>query len=93
MWRWINSRWPAIFRRRRMEDDLQRELQMHLELEAEEQCADGVGVEEAPHAARRALGNATLVSEDVRESWGLAWLESILRAADVLGSEEEEGAE
>ena len=25
--------------------------------------------------------------------WGLAWLESILRAADVLGSEEEEVAE
>jgi len=79
VWRWINSRWPAIFRRRRMEDDLQRELQMHLELEAEEQCADGVGVEEAPHAARRALGNATLVSEDVRESWGLAWLEHFFR--------------
>src|ERR1700685_2494395 len=62
-----------------MEDDLQRELQMHLELEAEEQCADGVAVEEAPHAARRALGNATLVSEDVRESWGLGGLEHFLR--------------
>jgi putative ABC transport system permease protein len=62
-----------------MEDDLQRELQMHLELEAEEQCADGVAVEDAPHTARRALGNATLVSEDVRESWGLAWLEHFLR--------------
>jgi len=79
VWRWINSRWPAIFRRRRMEDDLQRELQMHLELEAEERCADGVAVEDAPHTARRALGNATLVSEDVRESWGLAWLEHFLR--------------
>jgi CRISPR-associated endonuclease/helicase Cas3 len=25
--------------------------------------------------------------------WGLAWLESVLRAADVLGSEEEDVAE
>jgi predicted permease len=79
VWRWLQSRLALIFRRRRMEDDLQRELQTHLELEAEEQRAEGVAAEDAPHAARRALGNATSVSEDVRESWGLAWLEHFLR--------------
>ena len=79
MWRWLQSRLALIFRRRQMEDDLQRELQIHLELEAEEQRAEGVAAEDAPHAARRALGNATLVSEDVRESWGLAGLEHFLR--------------
>ena len=62
-----------------MEVDLERELLTHLELEAEEQSAHGATSEDAPHAARRAFGNATSVSEDVRESWGLAWLEHFLR--------------
>src|SRR5271156_844589 len=70
-----------VFRRRQMEDDLQREMQTHLELEAEEQRADGAPADDvrAQHAARRAFGNATLVSEDVRESWGLVWVEHFLR--------------
>ena len=75
VWNWLNARLSLLFRRRDLENDLQRELQSHIELEAEQQQESGASEDEARYAARRAFGNATLVAEDVRESWSLAWLE------------------
>ena len=48
-------------------DDLDRELAIDLELEAEEQRARGLSAREAAYAARRALGNATLIKEEVHD--------------------------
>jgi putative ABC transport system permease protein len=53
---------------RRKERDLDRELQSHLELEAEEHGA--AGSNEAQFAAQRALGNTTLIKEQTRDMWG-----------------------
>ena len=47
-------------------DDLDRELRAHLEFEAEEQRERGLSPEDAAFAARRALGNRTRITEDVR---------------------------
>ena len=58
------------WRRRDREEDLERELRSDLELEAEEQRANGLSPEAARHAARRALGNVACVQEDVRAMWG-----------------------
>lgn len=55
--------------------DLERELRSDLELEQEEQRENGVPADEAPYAARRAFGNATLIREQTHEAWGLAALE------------------
>lgn len=49
------------------ERDLDRELQSHLELVAEEHGD--------PYAARQALGNMGLIKEEVREMWSWTWLE------------------
>jgi putative ABC transport system permease protein len=54
-------------------------LRNHLELEAEEQQEAGMSSEEAAHAARRALGNTTLIKEDARAAWGFQWLETLLQ--------------
>ena len=43
------------------EAELREELEFHLEQETEERIADGLSAEEARYAARRDLGNATLV--------------------------------
>lgn len=51
------------------ERDLERELESHLDLEAEEHGGDRL-------AARRALGNVGLVKEDTRAIWGRAWIET-----------------
>jgi predicted permease len=59
------------------EEDLERELRSHLELEAEEQREIGVAPEEAHYAARRAFGNTALTMEDTRAVWGWTTLEQI----------------
>src|SRR5438270_10897933 len=65
------------WRRRNRAEDLERELRGHLELEAEEQHAAGLSSNEARYAARRALGNTTLIKEDVRAVWNWTLLEQI----------------
>ena len=64
-------------RRTQRERDLDRELQAHLELEAGELLDEGMQADEARFAARRRLGNATLVKETVREAWGWHWLTQV----------------
>jgi predicted permease len=61
--------------------DLQRELRSDLELEEEEQRENGLSAEEARYAARRAFGNATLIKEQTRETWGWAAFERLLQDA------------
>ena len=60
-------------------DDLDRELRADLELEIEEQMANGLPPQEARFAARRALGNMPLIKEQTREAWGGLWLEMLLK--------------
>ncbi len=65
--------------RRRAEQDLQEELRLHLELERERQRDAGVPEDEALRAARRRLGNATLIRERTRDVWGWRWLDDLGR--------------
>jgi predicted permease len=60
--------WPWKSRRCR-DEEVDRELCDHLELEAEEQQASGLSSEDARYAAIRAFGNTTLVKEQVRDMW------------------------
>jgi predicted permease len=62
---------------RKRDDDLQRELQCDIELEEEEQRENGLPAEEAHYAARRALGNTTLIREQAHEVWGWAGFEHL----------------
>jgi predicted permease len=59
-----------MFWRRKREQDLDRELQAHLDLEAEEHGGDRL-------AARKALGNAALVRENTRAAWGWGGAERV----------------
>src|SRR5262245_11650805 len=68
VWRQIKGLAP--WSRARKELDLEREIQDHLALEAEE---SGL------HGARRAFGNTVMVKEDVREAWGGAGIERFLQ--------------
>lgn len=65
------------WRRNEREEDLERELRGHLELEARERQEEGLSPDEAHLAARRLFGNTALVKEDVREMWGWMWLERL----------------
>lgn len=59
------------------DDEIAREIQSHLELEAEERVAAGMSAEEARHAAHRAFGNVTRASEDARAVWSRVWFEQL----------------
>ena len=65
------------WRRRKREEDLDRELRAHLELETEDQRDAGLPLDEARYAAQRALGNTTLIKEDTRAVWGWTSLERL----------------
>ena len=79
-------RWPSwLYRlvpylgRRQAEVDLQEELRLHLELERERQRDAGVPEADARRAARRRLGNGTLIRERTRDVWGWRWLDDLGR--------------
>ena len=61
--------------RRRKEADLGEELEFHLAEEAADRKAAGLTEEQARSAARRDIGNVTLVVEDTRAVWGWVLLE------------------
>ena len=68
-----------LARRRSKEDQLAAELQFHLEEEAEERQATGMGAEEARWAALRELGNPGMVREETRATWSWTPLEQLLQ--------------
>ena len=63
--------------RRRKEDELREELEFHLAEEADERQADGLTEDQARWAARRDLGNVTLLREDTRTLWTWTLLEQL----------------
>jgi macrolide transport system ATP-binding/permease protein len=66
-------KWLA--QRRTKESDLQEELQFHLAEEAEQRRDSGISSEDAAWAARRDLGNVSLLKENTRSAWGWTMLE------------------
>ena len=75
---WFRRVWLYIDRRQ-ADKDLQEELRLHVELERERLRDAGVPDEEAARAARRVLGNATLIRERTRDVWGWGWLDDLGR--------------
>jgi putative ABC transport system permease protein len=64
-----------LIHRRRAERELDDEIRAHLEMEIEQNIADGMSPEEARLAARRSFGSLALSKEDSRAMWGLGSLE------------------
>lgn len=73
---WL-ARLVAMFRRRRLERELDEELQFHLEHETEKNVAAGMSAEEARRAARRSFGGVDQTVEKYRDARGMPWIETI----------------
>jgi predicted permease len=65
------------WQRRRKQEDLDEELQFHLASEADDRHADGLTEDQAKWAARRDLGNVTLLREETRTLWTWTLLEEL----------------
>lgn len=74
------ARMAGVFIRDRSDEDLQDELQSHIEMETAENIRRGMASDEARRRALLASGGLTQAAEAVRDQRGLPWLESL--AAD-----------
>jgi predicted permease len=69
---WVRS----LFQRRQVDQELDEELAYHLEHRTEEFIAKGWTAAAARDAASRELGSLTRVTEQVRDTWRINWIES-----------------
>src|ERR1700683_1430992 len=77
----LTNRFAALFRRKKLDADLDEELRSHIELAVEENLERGMSEQEALTAALRDFGGVTQVKEAYRTERGLPWLGTL--AQDV----------
>jgi putative ABC transport system permease protein len=68
-----------FFRRARWDEERRRELEAYLQIEADENIARGMPPDEARAAARRKLGNVTLIREEIYHMNTIALLDAAWR--------------
>src|SRR5216684_8983960 len=73
------SWWQRLLRRRKMEDQLDKELRFHIEQHMSQLIERGIPPDEARRQARLALGGPEQVKEKCRDARGTRWLEDLLR--------------
>ncbi|PYT18549.1 MAG: multidrug ABC transporter substrate-binding protein, partial [Acidobacteria bacterium] len=73
--------WRRFLRRETADAEQRAELEIYVDLTAQEYAARGMEPNEAKAAARRKLGNASLIREEVYEMNTLTFLEGLLRDA------------
>jgi hypothetical protein len=66
--------WDARDKRKQ---DLEEEIQSHLQMSARDREARGEPADQAAASARRELGNAALVREVTHDQWRWGWLDSL----------------
>jgi hypothetical protein len=69
----------ALFRRARFESELDAELRDHIQKYTDDLVSRGAPRQAAELLARREFGRVLAVKEDVRESSGLAWVDTTAR--------------
>ena len=71
------SWWTRLFRRKQMEEQLEKELRFHLDQHAGDLARRGLTADEAQRRARLALGGPEQVKEKCRDARGTRWLEDM----------------
>src|SRR5437879_5542352 len=68
-----------MFRRGRLDQDLDEELRSHLEMRAADNLAAGMSARDARYDAQKRFGNTTLLKEDTRSVDIIGWLDECAR--------------
>jgi predicted permease len=79
MRQWWSKVAHALGRRRKLANELQKEMEAHLQFLIDENLERGMSSEEARAAARRHFGNAITVRERSYQSWQFPTFESLLQ--------------
>jgi predicted permease len=77
--RTLLSRVASLFRKSRLDADLEEELRAHIDLATQENLNRGMSLREARRKALREFGGMTQVREAYRMRRGLPWLEQLYR--------------
>src|SRR5687767_3946871 len=72
-------RLTALFRKGRLEQNLDEELRSHLEMQVEENLRKGMSSQDARYAAMRSFGGVEQVKEIYREQRGLPMIETLVQ--------------
>jgi hypothetical protein len=62
--------WDRLFRRQQRDEELDEEVQAHLQMAAQERVERGESPEQARTAALREFGNVGVIKEMTRDTWG-----------------------
>ena len=65
--------------RRRVQDDIDRDIRDHIDMETRENIERGMTPSDARAAALRKFGNALRIAEDTRAVWRWGWVERLLQ--------------
>lgn len=79
LFRQLRLRFRSLFRRRRVEQELNEELQYHLDRQIEEGLANGLTPKEARYAALRSLGAVAQNKEECRDVRRVSWIEDMVQ--------------
>lgn len=82
MLRWLDVmrlRTRSLIARKRLDDELDRELQLHIEEQTREHIANGLSPADARLAALRAFGGVESLKDDARDARGVAVIENLGR--------------
>lgn len=71
------SWWNRLWRRKQMEEQLEKELRFHIEQHAADLIAQGYDPAEARRQARLGLGGPEQVKEQCRDARGTRWVEDL----------------
>ncbi len=71
------NRFLAVFRNRKLDQDLDEELRSHMEMRAADSMAEGLTEEAARQDAVRRFGNPALIKEATRGERIIRWLETV----------------
>jgi putative ABC transport system permease protein len=71
--------WQRLWRRKKMEEELEKELRFHLDQHTADLIGQGLDPEEARRRASLALGGPEQVKEKCRDARGTRWLEDLLQ--------------
>ena len=77
LYRIVRQRVRALFHKDVVDEELSRELAFHYDLLVDEFKAEGLSLEEAQLAARREIGNITLLEEQSRDHRRVSWFHDL----------------
>src|SRR5436190_7662834 len=76
-WRKLELRLRALFRKEKLDAEMDDEMRSHIEMQTQENIEAGMNPEEARYAALRQFGWVESIKETCREQRGVSWIENL----------------